>query len=160
MIRVIPAIEITITCNSDPRLQQLFPLQSPLLIALDWAVGFNIAVNSSPCPCPGFGFSTDCSPLRVYLLQVEPYLQATVFPGVYLLWHRLIHSHSCFEVHLFQRDILHGPQCLQRHTCSSVALPTATAPSGVTLLQHGLIHGCSSSRGVPALLWAYCGHML
>ena len=66
-------------------------------------------------------------------------------------WHRLIHSHSRFEVHLFQRGLLYGPQCLQRYTCSSVVI----APSEVNLFQHGLTHGCSPSRGVPALSWAY-----
>ena len=80
---------------------------------------------------------------------------ATVSPGVYLLRHRLTRSHSRFEVHPLQRGLLHGPQCLQRYTCSSVAVPTATAPSEVNLLQHGLTHGCSPSRGVPALLWPY-----
>lgn len=134
---------------------KVFPLQSPPLVPLDQTIVFNIAMNSSPCPCPGLDLSTDCSPLGVYLLQVVPYLCATVSPGVYLLQRRLIHSHSRFEVPLFQRGLIHGPQCLQRYTCSSVALPTATVPSEVNLLQHGLTHGCSPSRGVPALSWAY-----
>lgn len=76
--------------------------------------------------------------------------------GLCLLWHRLIHSHSCFQVQLFQHGFLHWPQYLQRCISFSVAL-TAIVPSEVNLLQHG----CSPSREAPALLWAYpCPHTL
>lgn len=42
-----------------------------------------------------------------------------------------------------------------RCSCSSVALPTATAPSGINLFHHSLTHSCSHSRGIPAVLWDY-----
>lgn len=63
---------------------------------------------------------------------------------VYLLQHRLIHSHSCLEMHQFRCGLLHGPQCLQRLNCYSIAswlciLLMAEVPPG----------------GVPRLSWAY-----
>ena len=118
-------------------------------------IGFNIAKNSPPCPSSSLDLSTDCSPLRAYLLRVEPYLCATVFSGVYLLlWHGLVHIHSCFEVHLLQRGLTHSHspfrsvptptwpypwlQSLQGCIiCSAVGLSMATC---FEVLQHDLMH--------------------
>lgn len=104
-------------------------------------------MSSSLClPSLPLDLSTDYDPLEVYLLQVELYLWATASSGVYLLQNRLIHSHSCFEMHMFQHDHLYGPQHLQRQTCSSMAFLTATLPSGMYLLCCGLIHSLMHSH--------------
>lgn len=59
--------------------------------------------------------------------------------SVYLLWHGLTHSHSCFEADQFQHGLFHASQC-QRCVYSSMALPMAAAPPGLHLLSPGLIH--------------------
>lgn len=51
-------------------------------------------------------------------------------------------------MHLFQHSLLHGSQHFQRYTCSRVALPIATVPSEVNLLQHGPTYGCSAFRAL------------
>lgn len=49
---------------------KVYPLQSTLLVPLeDPAIGFNVAINSSPCTCSSMHLSTDRGPLGVYLLQ-------------------------------------------------------------------------------------------
>ena len=111
MVQEVPAMAISRTCNSNHGLQQLkgisITMSTPF--PLDQPVGFNIAMKSSPCPCSSLYLPTDCSPLGLYLLQVEPQLRATAPAGVYLLQHGLTHSRSCFEVHLLQHGLMHGP---------------------------------------------------
>ncbi|KAK4807111.1 hypothetical protein QYF61_018452 [Mycteria americana] len=60
----------------DARVETALPssLGFPPLVPLDQTIGFNIAMNSSPCPCSSLDLSTDRRPLGEYLLQVEPYL--------------------------------------------------------------------------------------
>lgn len=81
----------------------------------------------------------------LYLLQVEPFLRATVSLGVYLLWHRLVHSHSCFEMRLFQRGLLHGPQHLQtdssRGLLPDLAGAVADVRGGYILTCHTELQG-------------------
>ena len=105
---------------------KVYPLQFPLLVPLDQAIGFNIAMKSSPCPCSGMDLSTVHSPSGVYLLQRGLIHGLQSLQGVYLLRPGLIHSHSCFEVYLLRHCLIHQPQSLQGCTCSSVALPMAT----------------------------------
>ena len=152
MVQVVPVIVIPITWKSNHELQQYKDMSIIISTPSDQPIGFNIAVDSSPCPCSGLDLSSDFSPLGLYLPQVGLQLWTTVSPGVHLLQHRLIHSHSHFKVHLFQYGLIHGPW---RSTCFSVALPTATVPSEVNQLQYGLIPGHSPARAVPALWWAY-----
>lgn len=71
------------------------------------------------------------------------------FSGLDLLQQRPIHSCCHFE---FQHGLIHGPQCFQRCTRCSVALPTTTV-----LSEENLLHTASLRAGVPPeayLLWA------
>lgn len=47
------------------------------------------------------------------------------------------------------------PQLLRGRPVSAWSFPWATMPSEMYLLQHGLTHDCSPSRGVFAVSWAY-----
>ncbi|KAK4829277.1 LOW QUALITY PROTEIN: hypothetical protein QYF61_002669 [Mycteria americana] len=70
---------------------------------------------------------------------------------LYLLWHRLIHSHSRFEVHLFQRGLLHGLQCLQRYICSRVALPEPQS-----FQKYNCTNMALSMAAVPPGVYLFC----
>jgi len=60
---------------------------------------------------------------------------------MYLLQHGLIHSHRCCKKYLLQRGFICRPQSLQRNTCCSTDITTATDASRCTMLWHGLVHG-------------------
>lgn len=52
-------------------------LQSPT--HLDQAIGFNIAMNSSPCPCSSLGVSIGHSPLEVYIVCLDVWMSFCLF---------------------------------------------------------------------------------
>jgi len=132
---------------------KVFRLESPTLVPLDQIIEFNIAMNSSPCHCSGLDLSTECSSLGVHLLQMEPFLCAIVFSGVYPQQQKLIHSRSHFEMHLFSIAFFMGPNALRAMmapawpypwlhslhgcTCSIKGLSMATC---FEVLQHDLMH--------------------
>ena len=116
---------------------KVYPLQFPLLVPLDQAIGSNIAMNSSPCPCSSVGLSTDHSPLGGLPSLAWTYSWATVSSGIYLLQPGL--SHSRFEVYLLWHGLIHRPQSLLR----GVPAVSWTYPRPQTL------------RGAPAPTWTY-----
>lgn len=95
---------------------------------------FDSAVKCSPCPCSTLDLPIVCSILGLYLLQVEPYLWATVSSG-----------YSCCSVDLLRHSPL---KC----TCSSVACMGHNPSRGVPAV--------AQSQPRPDALRGTCSHGL
>lgn len=111
-----------------------YPSQSPPLVLLDQAVGFSIAVNSSPCPCSSLGLSTGHSPLEVYLL-----------------WNGLIHEPQSLQKSTYCVVDLSMASNALGSTCSGVDLLMGHSHFEVSLLWHSPFHWPQT----PAVSWSY-----
>lgn len=125
---------------------KVFPLQSPPLIPLDRATGFNIAMNSFSFSCSSMALSIGHNLLGVYLLQcgliwgpqslqgctccVVNLSMGTDASRCYLLWRALIQSHRYFEMYLLQHGLFLGTQSLQDCICPDVDLAMTTDALG------------------------------
>lgn len=123
--------------NLDWNNLKAFSLPSPPLSPLDQTTGFNIGMDSFLFPHFILELSGACSPWGVYLLQVEPYLPASLSRAIAALqscsWHRPL-GYTPFIVFLFTGT--NAPGCPVHSQVTMLLTPVRAGVPSYPVQQH------------------------